>query len=357
MTGAIVPVILCGGSGTRLWPLSRGQRPKQLLSLTGETSLLQQALARVADPGRFAPALLVGGAGIAEAVAEQARGHATGPLILEPAARNTAAAIALAAHEASRDGADPVLLVMPSDHVIADVPAFLAAVDAGRAAAEAGRLVTFGIKPDAPETGYGYLKMAAGEVAPGVRALEAFVEKPDAATAARYVADPAYAWNAGIFMFGAGRFLAELAVHEPAIAAAAKAAMAQAERRDGAILPEAQAFTASPNISVDYAVMEKTDGAAAVPVDMGWSDVGSWDALWAILPKDAAGNALRGAALIEDCAGNLIVDAGGPLVSAIGLSDMVVVSTPDAVTIIPRARSQEVRTLVERLKRDRPELL
>lgn len=346
--GRIVPVILSGGAGTRLWPLSRSARPKQFLCLTQDETMLQLTARRIADRARFAAPVVVANdahAALIEAQLLEA-GVEAGTLILEPAGRNTAPAIALAALAAPPDA---VLLVMPSDHVIRDVPAFHAAIAAGLPMVEKGWLATFGIAPDGPETGYGYI--CSGEaIAPGVFRVERFVEKPDRATAERYIADGCYAWNGGIFLLRADAYLAALEAHAPAILAAAREAMARGRRAGGRIHPDAAAFAASPADSIDYAVMEKAEKVAMVPVDMGWSDVGSWDALHG-LSAGADGNAFRGEVVAIDTE-RCLIRSDGPLVAAVGVRDLIVIATGDAVLILPRGSSQDVKRAVEALKRD-----
>ena len=284
----VIPVILSGGSGTRLWPMSRPEKPKQLLALTHEETMLQLTAKRIAG-APFGPPIVVANARHADLIEEQLAeaGTPAGLLILEPLARNTAPAIALAALAA--DGASP-LLVMPSDHVIGDVAAFHAAVQAALPQVEDGWLVTFGIAPDAPETGFGYIQVGE-EIGPGVHRVARFVEKPPRAKAEAMVASGDHAWNGGIFLFRADRYLAALGEFEPDMLAAARAAMAQARHDGTRIFPDAEAFAAAADESIDYAVMEKADRVAVVPVAMDWNDVGSWDALHAISAQDAAGNA------------------------------------------------------------------
>ena len=339
----IVPVILCGGAGTRLWPLSRQARPKQMLDLLGGGSMLELTAARVADTNLFAAPILVAGAGQADAI--EAALPQAGCLILEPEAKNTAPAIALAALTAD---ADDILLVLPSDQLIGDAAGFREAARRALPFAAQGWIVTFGMKAERAETGYGYIERGA-ELGDGVHEAARFVEKPDAATAARYVAEGRHDWNGGIFMMRAGTCLDALEAHAPEIAAAARAAMEGAKREGRRLLPEAAAFAASPSQSIDYAVMEKADKVALVPVAIGWSDVGSWEALHAVSPRDEAGNALAGDVLAlgtRDC----LIRSDGPLVAAIGVEDLVVIATADAVLIVPKAQSQRVREAVEALK-------
>jgi mannose-1-phosphate guanylyltransferase/mannose-1-phosphate guanylyltransferase/mannose-6-phosphate isomerase len=344
----ITPIILSGGSGTRLWPLSRAERPKQLLSLTDPQTMLQLTALRTADAAKFDAPVIVANRSHASLVEQQLGDVGISPstLILEPVGRNTAPAIALAAL-ACPPGA--LMLVMPSDHVIANVGAFHAAIDAALPLVEKGWLATFGIAPDSPDTGYGYIRR--GEpLLPGVYRAERFVEKPDRATAEAYLAEGRYSWNGGIFLFRADAYLAALEMHDPAIAVAARAAMAKAVSDGVRLHPDAEAFAASPSDSIDYAVMEKAERVAVVPVEMGWSDVGSWDALYAIAPSDAEGNACEGDVLTIDSSGCLI-RSDGPLVAAVGVTDLIVIATGDAVLVMPRGSSQEVKRAVEALKK------
>ena len=339
----IIPVILSGGSGTRLWPMSREDRPKQFLALTAERTMFQLTLDRVGDTIRFAPPLVVANARHADLIETQL-GQSTATLILEPLARNTAPAIALAALAANP--ADP-LLIMPSDHVITDEAAFMAAIDIALPLVERGWLATFGITPDAPETGYGYI--ATGDaVSPGAHRVDRFVEKPDAATAVAMLAQGGYVWNGGVFMFRADAYLRALGEFAPAMLDAARAAMAGAARTGRRILPDADAFAASPSDSIDYAVMEKADRVAVVPVSMGWSDIGSWDALH-MFSKDADDNAQSGEVIAIDTAGCLL-RSDGIRIAAVGVSDLIVVASGDSVLIVPRGQSQDVKRVVAALK-------
>ncbi|WP_174274858.1 mannose-1-phosphate guanylyltransferase/mannose-6-phosphate isomerase [Sphingomonas bacterium] len=348
-TQVITPVILSGGSGTRLWPLSRTAKPKQLLSLTGAETMLQQTVRRTLGSAAFASPIIVANAAHAGEIERQlgAVGVAESLLILEPAARNTAAAIALAALVSP---ADALLLVMPSDHVIADVPAFHRAIAAVAPLCGDGWLATFGITPDGPETGYGYIKRGP-EIGLGVQQVERFVEKPDLETAKAYLADGSYSWNGGIFLFTAGAYLAALAQHGPAILAAAQGAMEGARREGARVYPARDAFEGAPNEPIDTAVMEKAEKIAVVPIDMGWSDVGSWDALHAIASRDADENAHHGEIVAIDTSGCLL-RTDGPLIAAVGIKDLIVIATTDAVLILPRGSSQDVKRAVEALKRD-----
>ncbi len=349
-TTATVPVILSGGAGTRLWPLSRALHPKQLLPMAGDASMLQATAARFGDAARFAAPIVVGGEAHRFIIADQlsAIGCVPAVIVLEPVARNTAAAIALAALSVAPE---TVLVVAPSDHVIVDTKAFGEAVAKAIPAAHAGRLVTFGIAARSPETGYGYIEIGAALPGfPGVSAVARFVEKPDAATARHFVAAGTYAWNGGIFVFTAAAYLAALTEHAPEIAGACHAAM-QAAHPDGLFLrPDAKAFARSPSVSIDYAVMEHTAAAAVVPVEMGWSDLGSWAALWEIAPRDGDGNVLTGDVVVVDSHDCLVRVDNGPSVALVGVRDLVVVSTADAVLVVPRDRAQDVKAVVDELK-------
>ena len=339
----ITPVILSGGSGSRLWPLSRRTRPKQMLSLIGDRSMLQMTLDRVSSAALFAPPVLVASEAQADAIAEQI-GGGDYRLILEPAPRNTAAAIALAALAAEPD---EMLLVMPSDHLIGDPSSFSAAAERATGLAEQGWLVTFGVRPTRPETGYGYIKQG-GALAAGAFQVDSFVEKPDEARAADYLASGKFEWNAGIFLFRADAFLEAMAVHAPAVLEACRAAIAAAQTDGTRLRPGAAEFAASPSISIDYAVMEHADNIAVVPIDVQWSDVGSWQSLYEARPTDENGNATRGESALVRTSGCLI-HSEGPLVVAVGVEDLAIIATDDAVLVVPRGDSQAVRQAVDLL--------
>ncbi|GAB3750972.1 mannose-1-phosphate guanylyltransferase/mannose-6-phosphate isomerase [Lysobacter olei] len=344
----MIPVILSGGSGTRLWPLSREAFPKQFLSLVGDESMLQATWRRVAPLAAAGP-IVVAGEDHRFMVAEQLReaGCLGATILLEPIARNTAPAIAAAALEAMQGGEDPLLLVLPSDHVIINGEAFRQAVEAASPAAADGALVTFGIVPAGPETGYGYILAQAGD---GVRTVEQFVEKPDLETAKGYVASGDYFWNSGMFLFRASAFLGELAAHQPAMLSACRDALARARRDEDFVRLDKAAFAASPSDSIDYAVMERTQAAAVLPVDVGWSDVGSWSALWEVAEQDGDGNAHHGDVLAHDCHDTLAW-GDGRLLALLGLKDVVVVDTADAVLVAHKDKVQEVKDIVAELKR------
>lgn len=340
----IVPVILSGGAGTRLWPMSREDRPKQFLPLTADATMFELTLDRVADRTRFARPIIVANARHADLIAAQT-GTTDAILMLEPLARNTAPAIALAALAA--DPADP-LLVMPSDHVIADPAAFMAALDVALPLVDRGWLATFGITPDAPETGYGYIRMGE-EAAPGAFRVDRFVEKPDRATAEAMLAAGGHVWNGGIFLFRADAYLRALGQFAPAMLDAARAAYEAAEHDGQRILPDAVAFAASPSDSIDYAVMEKADRVAVIPVSMGWSDIGSWDALHTLRQSDN-GDSHDGDVIALDTT-NCLLRSDGIRIAAVGVSDLIVVASGDSVLILPRGQSQDVKRIVEAMKK------
>ena len=339
----IIPVILSGGSGTRLWPMSVPECPKQFLPLASEVTMFEATLARCTDEQRFGAPIIVANARHADLV-EQQLGGCIATLILEPLARNTAPAIALAALLAP---ADAPLLVMPSDHVIVDEAAFTAAVEAALPLVRDGWLATFGIAPDGPETGYGYIEV--GEpIAAGVHRVARFVEKPDHANAETMVASGKHVWNGGIFLFRADAYLAALETHAPDMLTAARAAIDAAVRDGHRVYPDADAFAQSPSDSIDYAVMERAKRVAVVPVAMGWSDVGSWDALHA-LGADGDGHAHHGNVIALDTA-NCLLRSDGIRIAAVGVHDLIVVASGNDVLILPRGQSQDVKRIVEAMK-------
>lgn len=349
----LIPVILSGGAGTRLWPLSRELYPKQLLPLIGTHTMLQETVLRLAGVKASAP-LVVCNEAHRFLVAEQLRQLGVQPVatILEPAGRNTAPAIALAAHAALKAGAtatgtDPVLLVLPADHVIRNVPAFQQAVQGAFAAAQAGQLATFGIVASSPETGYGYIQR--GPASGAAYRIARFVEKPDAAVAREFVKSGDYYWNSGMFMFRARRYLEELARFAPEMARVCEIASRTATADLDFTRIPVKTFEACPADSIDYAVMEKTADAVVVPLDAGWSDVGSWSALHEASEADAHGNVTHGDVISEDTHGSYL-HAQSRLVATVGLHDHVVVETKDAVLVAPRNRVQDVKKLVQQLK-------
>lgn len=348
MSHSVTPVILSGGAGTRLWPMSRAEQPKQFLALTAAQTMLQLTVQRTGDEARFTRPIVVANGAHAETIEHQLDqvDIKAARLILEPAGRNTAPAIALAAFAAPTPSSP--LLVMPSDHVIDDVQAFHDAIEAALPYVEEGWLVTFGIEPDAPETGYGYIRI--GErLTNRIHRVDQFVEKPDAVRAAAMLAEGDHVWNGGIFMFRADAYLDALARHEPAVFEAARLSMAQGAREGIRLYPDAQAFIASPSISIDYAVMETAERVAVVPVTMGWSDVGCWDALHTLSQQDESGNAIGGDVIAIDTEGCLI-RTDGPSIATVGVSDLIVVASGGHVLILPRGKSQDVRKIVDALK-------
>lgn len=344
----VTPVILSGGSGTRLWPMSRPEMPKQMLPLTADETMLQLTARRAADAARFAAPIVVANAYHADMIEAQLGDieASAQALILEPMGRNTAPAIALAAIAAG--GGPTPLLVMPSDHVIDDVAAFHAAIDRALPLVGEGWLVTFGIDPNAPETGYGWIRRGE-EIAPGVNRVAQFVEKPPLDRAEAMLASGDHYWNGGIFLFRADMYLAALAAFAPDILVACEQAMDRAERQGVRIMPDRDAFAASRADSIDYAVMEKADRVAVVPVSMGWSDVGSWDALHALSDCDGHGNACRGDIVAIDTA-DCLIRTDGIRIATVGVSDLIIVASGNDVLIVPRGRSQEVKRLLEAMK-------
>ena len=363
--GLLTPVILSGGSGTRLWPLSREAYPKQFLSLVSGNSLLAETINRLKALGPTASPIVVSNEEhrfIIAATLQQCFSEPEGEILLEPVGRNTAPAIALAALQALDREPGAVLLVLPSDHVVKNVAAFAKAVEAGFGAAMEGHMVTFGIVPDTPQTGYGYIKAAAGlNARPGVNELsgwarvDQFVEKPDLETARGYVESGHYLWNSGMFMFRADRYLEELEKFRPDILQACRAAYAQKTQDLDFIRIDKEIFSECPSDSIDYAVMEQTDAAVVVPLDAGWSDVGSWSALWEIQAQDAQGNVCKGDVITEDASG-CYLHSDSRLVAVLGMRDCVIVETDDVVLVADKDRVQDVKKLVARVKeQDRPE--
>ncbi len=370
----IQPVVLSGGSGTRLWPLSREKYPKQLLPLIGEDSLLQATVRRVEgiDDAELAAPMVVCNEEYRFVIAEQLRVLGkSGTIVLEPVGRNTAPALTIAAFEAIKNGADPVLLVMPADHVITDTVAFQRVVSQGALLAADGAIVTFGITPDAPETGYGYIQSGAAYPAPAgqtsaspAKLIARFVEKPDLPTAQAYLDAGSYHWNSGLFMMRASVWLAAMGACRPDILAVCQTAWDQGSADGEFVRVGKEAFANCPADSIDYAVMERIAASSAgadtganalppgvvLPLTAGWSDVGAWDALWQVLPKDASGNVSQGDVLLQDCHNTLALSEGR-LVACVGVSDLVVVETADAILIAHKDKTQDVKKIVDSLKK------
>ncbi|MBU2874063.1 mannose-1-phosphate guanylyltransferase/mannose-6-phosphate isomerase [Marinobacter salexigens] len=350
----IYPVIMAGGTGSRLWPLSRQLNPKQFLKLTdGPLSMLQSTVARL-DGMDIRKPLLICNEEHRFLAAEQMRqsGLEDSSIILEPCGRNTAPAIALAALRLceSSDSEDPLMLVLAADHLIKDVSAFQQGVAKAVPLAQEGKLVTFGIVPHQPETGYGYIHRGA-ELSADCYSVDGFVEKPDSQTAKAYLESGEYLWNSGMFMFGAQQYLNELELHRPDILKACRAAMADTHEDLHFIRVNSELFASCPSESVDYAVMEKTDHAAVVSLDAGWSDIGSWSALWEVNDKDAEGNSLSGDVIALQ-ASNTLVRADSRLVATIGVDDLVIIETKDAVLVARKDKVQEVKAVVEQIRND-----
>jgi len=345
------PVIMCGGSGTRLWPLSRKSRPKHLLPLLGGRSLLQDTATRLKSGMAgldILPPLVITGAAQADAVADQLMEAGINPaaLLIEPEGRNTAAVAAAAVAWSEMEGDNALLLLLPSDHHIARPDAFAEAVAHGVALADASLIVTFGVVPDRPHTGYGYIRR--GKAQGAGFAVERFVEKPDAETASAYLAEGGYSWNAGIFLFDPATMAAELGIHAPGIADAVRSAVSAARRDGNRVDLDPVSFSNAPAAPIDKAVMEKTAKAAVIPVDMGWSDVGSWSSLFEVLGKDAGGNAVSGPSRVIDCRSTQ-VRSTGPMTAVVGVEGVSVIVTDDAVLVIANECSEDVRKVVDGL--------
>jgi mannose-1-phosphate guanylyltransferase/mannose-6-phosphate isomerase len=347
----ITPVILSGGAGTRLWPLSRTFFPKQFLPLASSDSLLVDTVRRSSDAALFGKPIIVCNEQHRFMVAEQLR-QAELPasaIVLEPVGRNTAPAIAIAALILAAETPEALMLVAPSDHVVRDLAAFQKAVGIAASAATQGALVTFGIAPTGPETGYGYIKYGQKTVAPGIFAVEKFVEKPNRATAESYLKAGGYAWNSGMFLFRADALIAEFEKLQPTLLEACRATLAKAKSDLDFLRLDPESFKAVPSDSIDYAIMERTDKAAIVPVDLGWSDVGSWNALWEIAEHDQNGNVLMGDTVVEDVT-NSYIRTEGRLTAVVGISDLMLIVTDDAVLAASRDRVQDVKKIVDKLK-------
>lgn len=351
----IVPVILAGGAGTRLWPLSRQLHPKQVLQLAGSRTMLQETLVRLEGLHDLAPPIVICNENHRFMIAEQLRecGHQAGTILLEPVGRNTGPAVAAAALKVSGADSDPLLLVLPADHHLARPDQLRRVIAAGQGPARAGRLMTFGIVPTRPETGYGYIRKGAplegGAAENPACAIAAFVEKPDLATAEGYLASGDYLWNSGMFLFRAGALLAEMRRLVPEMVSACEQAIAAGRADLDFFRLDPEAFAACPADSIDYALMEKTSLGAVLPLDAGWSDLGSWEALWEVGNKDAQANVARGDTLLHDVS-NSVVHAGHRLVAAVGVDRHIIVETADAVFVCPRERAQDVKHLVTRLQ-------
>ena len=350
MSAQIIPAIMCGGAGTRLWPVSRESMPKQFVPLIGERSTFQQVLARISVPSLFSRPIVITNADFRFVVAEQLREQGIeADIVLEPSRRDSGPAVAVAALLAAERDRDALVLVLAADHVVRDADEFHRACRNAAEAASAGRIVTFGIAPNHPATSYGYIRPGAKLNGGCAHAVDTFVEKPDAVTAASHVAN-GYLWNSGNFLFHAATMLGEIERFEPAMAEAAKTAVNHLVRDLDFLRLAAEPFSRAPKKSIDYAVMERTSLAAVVPTDFGWSDVGSWDGAWDILDHDTAGNAIEGPVVVLDTRNSLVRSDESVLTTVIGLDDVVVVSTADAVLVSARSKAEQVKKLVEQLK-------
>jgi mannose-1-phosphate guanylyltransferase/mannose-6-phosphate isomerase len=350
MSSQLIPVLMCGGAGSRLWPVSRESMPKQFVPLVGDRSTFQQTLMRIADGAMFARPIVITNTDFRFIVAEQLREIGMeADIVLEPMRRDSGPAVAVAAVLAERRDPQAAVLVLAADHIVRKPEEFIAACRNAAAAVAKGHIVTFGIRPTAPATSYGYIRPGAKLNGAAALSVEAFVEKPDAATAARYVAEN-YLWNSGNFMFRADVMLDEITKFEPAMAEAARAAVAELTQDLDFQRLAPEPFARAPKKSIDYAIMERTKLAAIVQADMGWSDVGSWDAVWDNLPHDAAGNAVSGPAVMLDAHNSLVRADDGVLTAVIGIDNAIVITTGDAVLVAARDKAEQVKTLVEQLK-------
>jgi mannose-1-phosphate guanylyltransferase/mannose-6-phosphate isomerase len=353
----VIPVVLCGGAGTRLWPVSREEMPKQFIPLIGDRSTFQQVMERTSK-NLFDSPIVITNSDFRFIVAEQLRAlKITADIVLEPAGRDSGPAVAVAAEIASLRDPEAIVLVLAADHVILDQEAFLTACRDAVPTAAAGRIVTFGVSPDHASEDYGYILPGQKLIEMESYVVKAFAEKPDARTGERYVTE-GYLWNSGNFMFRADVMLSEIACYEPEIAAAAKDAVSQGEKDYDFFRLGAQAFARAPAKSIDHSVMERTNHAAVMPVDFGWSDVGNWSAVWGLLEQDREGNAVRGLAEFVNARDNLVCAEEGILAAVVGLDELIVVATADAVLVTSRNKSGDVKTLVKQLKlKGRPEVL
>jgi mannose-1-phosphate guanylyltransferase / mannose-6-phosphate isomerase len=350
MPSTIIPVIMCGGAGTRLWPVSRESMPKQFVPLIGQGSTFQQVVARISDPELFARPIVITNAEFRFVVAEQLRECGiSADIVLEPSRRDSGPAVAVATVLASERDPEALVLVLAADHVIRKLADFRDACQCAAQTAALGRIVTFGIHPTYAATNYGYIRVGAPLNGAFVHEVEAFVEKPDAETAAKYVADH-YLWNSGNFLFSAATMWGEIERLEPLIAETAKASVATSTRDLEFLRLAPEPFARAPKKSIDYAVMERTRRAVVVPADLGWSDIGSWRTVWDILDHDAAGNATDGPVVLSDTRNSLVRSEESMLTTVVGLDDVIVISTADAVLVTNRAKAEDVKGLVERLK-------
>ena len=350
MPAQIVPVIMCGGAGTRLWPVSRESMPKQFVPLVGEGSTFQQVLGRISDPDLFGRPIVITNTDFRFVVAEQLRERGVeADIVLEPMSRDSGPAVAVSAVLAAERDRNALVLVLAADHVVRKPEEFHAACRLAAAAAGEGRIVTFGIEPTHPATSYGYIRPGEKLNGASARTVDAFVEKPDAATAANYVAER-YLWNSGNFLFHAATMLGEIERFEPAMAKAAKAAVAGFTRDLDFLRLASEPFARAPKKSIDYAVMQRTKLAVVIPTNPGWSDIGSWNSVWEVLDHDAAGNVTDGPVVMLDSHNSLVRSEESVLTTVVGLDDVIVVSTADAVLVSARAKAEQVKALVEGLK-------